>query len=69
MEFIAKRVGMQLRLQNVTFARYIDTMDAMSFPIFVTCAEVMMLPATNGITRILPCATDTTAIPCDERVR
>ena len=60
---------MQLRLQNVAIARYIDTMDAMIFPVFVTCAEVMMLPATDGITRMLPCVTDTTAIPCDERVR
>jgi len=59
---------MQLRLQNVTIARYIDIMDATRLPVFVTCADVMLLSATDGGMRMLPCATDCTAMPCDKRV-
>ena len=60
---------MQLRLQNVTIARYIDTMDEMCRPIFVTCSDVMMQLAKDGSTRMLPCAAGTTATLCDKRVR
>ena len=60
---------MQLRLQNVAIARYIDTMDARSLPVFVTYADVMMLPATDGRTRTLSCATGTATKRCDKRVR
>ena len=56
---------MQLRLQNVAIARYIDTMDATRLPVFVTCADVMMLPATDSSTRMMACATTR----CDKRVR
>ena len=60
---------MQLRLQNVAIARYIDTMDTTSLPVFVTCTDVLMLPATDGSTRILPCATGTATTRYDKRVR
>ena len=60
---------MQLRLQNVAIARYINNMDATSLPVFVTCADVMMLPATDGSMRTLACATGTVTTRCDKRVR
>ena len=69
MEFIVKRDAMQLRLQNVTIARYIDTMGATSLPVFMTCADVMMLLATDGNMRMLPCATGTATTCCNRRVR
>ena len=68
-EFIAKRDAMQLRLQNVAIAHYIDTMDATRLPVFVTCADLMMLPATDGSTRILPRATGSATYRCYKRVR
>ena len=60
---------MQLRLQNVAIARYIDTMDATSLPVFMICANVVMLPATDGSVRMLACATSTVTTRCDKRVR
>ena len=60
---------MQLRLQNVAIARYIDTMDATRLPVFVTCPDVMMLPATDSSTRMLPCATGNATTRRDKRVR
>ena len=59
---------MQLRLQNVAIASYIGTMDATSLPVFVTNDDVMMLPATDGSTRILLFATGTATTRCDKRV-
>ena len=58
-----------MRLQNVAIARYIDTMDATLLPGFVNCADVIMLPATEGSTRMLPCATGTVTTRFDKRVR
>ena len=69
MEFIAKRDAMQLRLQNVAIASYIDTMDATRLPVFVSCADVMMLPATDGSTRVRPCPTGTANARFNKRVR
>ena len=60
---------MQLRLQNVAIARYIDTMDATRLPVFVTCPDVMMLPATDSSTRMMACATGSATTRCDKRVR
>ena len=60
---------MQLRLQNVPIAYYINTMDATRLSVFVTFADVMMLPATDGSTRMRPCATGTAPTHCDKSVR
>ena len=60
---------MQLRLQNVPIAYYINTMDATRLSVFVTFADVMMLPATDGSTRMLPRATGSATYRCYKRVR